>query len=225
LEWREVQSRTPRKANGSGGELEFAKEDKPVIDPETGKPKVSPRSKKPVTEKILKLDEEGAPVPVIKQMLLPMSGPESRFGKKYKVNATKVIYPAGKKKIVKVKEEFKTNPKGRFECDHDVIGSITTIKTRGKHAGEKMTDPVPGPGAQLRIRIDGPIVDVRSMTKAIMDVRLDEWQPITNADVGLDKYAVSENDRNSGAWCADTLRAYITPKHVVEEKEKKSRRK
>ena len=216
LEWREVHARA------KGGELDFEKIEKPVIDPETGKPKVSPRSKRPVVEKVLKLDDEGNPVPVIKQMLLPKSGPAALFGKsnEYIVDTEKVLYPpGGKKKIIDVKEEFKTNEKGRFECNHPSIGKITSEKTRGKHKGEVMMSPIPGPGNWLRIRIDGPISDVRAMTKALMDVSLDSWQPITESDIGLDKYAVSENDRNSGAWCSDTIRAYIEPKRVVKKGE------
>jgi len=227
LQWKEVQGRTPVRRDRvtgtvvSGGNPAFEMIEKPVIDPATGQPKMMPRAKKPVMEKVVKVDDDGVPIPVVKNVLLP--GERFKKNEEYLVDTSKVIYPkSGKeeKRIVPVTESYTANKQGRFECDKPVVGKITTEKRKGKLKGQVVEDDVSGPGHELQIRVTGPIDDVRKVSRALVGVPLGEWDITTN-DVGLDKFSVSENDRNGGAWCSDTIRAYINPKRKKDVKPEK----
>jgi hypothetical protein len=72
LEWRPVQARDKE------GKPEFKTEEKPIIDPMTGKPMIRPRAKKPVMQKVVMLDENGDPIPNIIEKLLPIKNEDRK---------------------------------------------------------------------------------------------------------------------------------------------------
>lgn len=67
----------------------------------------------------------------------------------------------------------------------------------------------------IQFRIMGPLPAVRKITDSIINMNLGKWS-VSKDDVNFSKLVVDKVERNSGALCSDTIRAYINP---VEEEE------
>lgn len=170
--------------------------------------------------RVMERDKFGNKIPVLKSMLLPKTkgGKVIRFGKnaEYIADSEKPVWRKGKIIDKEIQRRiYKTNDKGVFSCVDepykevilDANGSPKLVKDKQGNLVPKIKNKKLNMPSGLQVRISGPMDEVQDITHSILKENIIErWK------IGISRYAVDKNYRDSGAFCSDTVRVYMQPR-------------